>query len=136
MKDCIFCKIVAGEFNSHCIYEDELFKVILDKYPASVGHALILTKAHYENVYELGESEARALGAMMVKMSETLKEKLGCEGLNVVQNNGAAAGQVIYHYHMHLIPRYKNDGVVIKLAAKNNADEMIREVMEKLGLKA
>jgi len=134
MKDCIFCKIVAGEFDSYCIYEDELFKVILDKFPASVGHALILTKTHYENVYELGEREAEALGLLMVKMTKLLQEKFNCDGLNVVQNNESLAGQVIFHYHMHLIPRYENDGIVMKLVAKGNADEMVREAVEKLGL--
>ena len=132
MADCIFCKIVAGEFESYCIYEDELFKVILDKFPASAGHALILTKKHIENVYELGGKEAAALGDIVVKMSKILKEKLGCEGLNVLQNNGEMAGQVINHFHMHLIPRYNGDGIVMKWAMGKVEDEEIREVWEKL----
>lgn len=134
MKDCIFCKIVTGEFDSHCIYEDEFFKVILDKFPASKGHALILTKAHYENVYELGEKESEALGVVMVKISKLLMEKLDCDGLNVLQNNGSHAGQVVMHYHMHLIPRYKDDGIVMKWAAENDSDNMVKEVLDKLGL--
>jgi len=134
MNDCIFCKIITGEFDSHCIYEDELFKVILDKFPASKGHALILTKAHYENMYELGEREARALGAVMVKISKLLIEKLGCDGLNVLQNNGSCAGQVVMHYHMHLIPRYKDDGIVMKWVTGNDSDNMVREVLDKLEL--
>jgi len=132
MKDCIFCKIVAGELDSHCIYEDELFKVILDKYPASAGHALIITKAHFENVYELGEKEAVALGPIIVKMSKFLENKLGCEGLNVLQNNAEIAGQCIGHYHVHLIPRNENDGIVMKSVLKSPTDEMIKKVVEKL----
>jgi len=134
MNNCIFCKIITGEFDSHCIYEDELFKVILDKFPASKGHALILTKAHYENVYELGEKETEALGKVMTKMSKLLTEKLGCDGLNVLQSNGADAGQVIFHYHMHLIPRYKDDGIVMKWVAEGSSDGMFEEVLERLGL--
>jgi len=134
MKDCIFCKIITNELDSHCIYEDEFFKVILDIFPASVGHTLILTKAHYENAYELGEREAEALGSLMVKMTKLLQEKFNCNGLNVVQNNGALAGQVIFHYHMHLTPRYENDGIIMKLVAKGDAQEMVREAVEKLGL--
>jgi len=134
MDNCIFCKIITNQFDSICIYEDELFKVILDKFPASVGHTLILSKTHYENAYELGEREAEALGALMVKMTKLLQEKFGCDGLNVVQNNGSLAGQVIFHYHMHLIPRYENDGIIMKLAAKGDTEEMVREAVEKLGL--
>ena len=134
MTDCIFCKIVTGELDSHCIYEDNLFKVILDKFPASAGHALILTKAHYENVYELNEAEANAIGSVMVKISKLLMEKLDCDGLNVVQNNGRVAGQIVDHYHMHIVPRYENDGIVMKSVTKNPTDEMFREVVEKLGL--
>ena len=132
MMNCIFCKIVTGEFESYCIYEDELFKVILDKFPASAGHTLILTKNHYENVYELGEKEAEALGAVIVKMSKLLKSKLGCAGLNVLQNNGEAAGQVINHFHMHLIPRYDGDGIVMKWVMGKPGDDEIGEVLDRL----
>jgi len=134
MDNCIFCKIISGEFDSHCIYDDELFKVILDKFPASKGHALILTKVHYENVYALGEKEQQALGAVMTKMSKLLMEKLGCDGLNVLQNNGEVSGQVINHYHMHLIPRYTDDGIVMKWVAESGSDGMILEVLDKLEL--
>jgi len=131
--DCIFCKIVAGEVPSYCIYEDELFKVILDAYPSSVGHSLILTKKHYENVYELPEKEAAALMPLAAKISKKLKTSLGCEGLNILQNNGKVAGQVINHYHLHLIPRYIGDGIVMKWSMEKPPEEDFKKVMEKLG---
>ena len=111
MKDngCIFCKIANGEIPSATLYEDDDFRVILDLGPASKGHALILPKEHYPNLYELPDAMAEKVillaKKMMVKMTEVLK----CDGFNVVQNNGASAGQTVFHFHMHLIPRYEND---------------------------
>lgn len=132
MTDCVFCKIVSGEFVSYCIYEDEFFKVILDKYPATMGHTLILPKVHYENIYELGEKEAESLGALVVKIAKKLEGSLGCVGLNLVQSNGAKAGQEIFHFHMHLVPRYENDGIVMKWPSGNPTDEELMEAMKKL----
>ncbi|MCL2565238.1 MAG: HIT family protein [Defluviitaleaceae bacterium] len=132
MENCVFCKIVAGELPSYCIYEDELFKVILDINPATIGHTLILTKAHYENVYELGEKEGGVLMPLASKISKKLKEALNCDGLNILQNNGAQAGQVVNHYHMHLIPRYKNDGAIIKWTVEKPTDVDFRNIMDKL----
>jgi len=133
MTDCVFCKIIAKELPSYCIYEDELFKVILDINPSSTGHSLILTKAHFENIYELGEKEASNIMSVALKISKNLKEALNCDGLNILQNNGAEAGQVVNHYHMHLIPRYKNDGIKIKWTMEKPTEEDFREVMKKLG---
>ena len=111
MKDenCIFCKIANGEISSATLYEDEDFRVILDLGPATKGHALILPKEHYANLYEIDEEVAAKAFKLAKKMVTELTEVLGCDGYNVVQNNGAAAGQTVFHFHMHLIPRYKND---------------------------
>ncbi len=107
--DCIFCKIANGEIPSATLYEDDDFRVILDLGPASKGHALILPKEHYPNLYELPDELAEKVillaKRMIVKMTEVLK----CDGFNVVQNNGACAGQTVFHFHMHLIPRYEDD---------------------------
>ena len=111
MKDenCIFCKIANGEIPSATLYEDEDFRVILDLGPATKGHALILPKEHYANLYEIDEEVAAKAFKLAKKMVTELTEVLGCDGYNVVQNNGAAAGQTVFPFHMHLIPRYKND---------------------------
>ncbi|MDE5908703.1 MAG: HIT family protein [Lachnospiraceae bacterium] len=115
--NCIFCKIIAGKIPSHTLYEDEQFKVILDVGPATKGHALILPKQHYANLYELPEDTAADVMKLAKKMMKTMTDKLKCDGFNLVQNNGEVAGQTVFHFHMHLIPRYKNDGEILKYIA-------------------
>ena len=112
MRDdtCIFCKIANGDIPSKTIYEDEDFRVILDLGPAAKGHALILPKQHYKNLYELPEELAAKAMILAKKMATVMREKLACDGFNLVQNNGEVAGQTVFHFHMHLIPRYEDDG--------------------------
>lgn len=114
MRDtnCIFCKIIAGEIPSNTIYEDDEFKVILDLAPAAKGHALILPKSHYADVYEIDEEVAGKAMKLAKKLVMHMTEVLGCDGFNILQNNHEVAGQTVFHFHMHLIPRYKD--------AKNN----------------
>lgn len=113
MRDdnCIFCKIANGEIPSATLYEDEEFRVILDLGPASKGHALILPKNHYRNLYDIDEATASKAICLAKKMITKMTDVLGCDGYNIVQNNEEAAGQTVFHFHMHLIPRYKNDNV-------------------------
>lgn len=112
MKDtnCIFCKIANGEIPSKTLYEDDKFRVILDLGPASKGHALILPKEHCADLYELPEETAGEVMKLAKKMAAQMTQRLGCEGFNLVQNNGELAGQTVFHFHMHLIPRYRDDG--------------------------
>ncbi|MCI9012746.1 MAG: HIT family protein [Lachnospiraceae bacterium] len=112
MKDtnCIFCRIANGEIPSKTLYEDDKFRVILDLGPASKGHALILPKEHYADLYELPEETAGEVMKLAKKMTAQMTQRLGCEGFNLVQNNGELAGQTVFHFHMHLIPRYRDDG--------------------------
>ena len=112
-ENCIFCKIAAGEIPSATIYEDDDFRVILDIEPASKGHALILPKEHYANLYELPEELASKALIVAKKVVTKMTDIVGCDGYNVLQNNGEAAGQTVFHFHMHLIPRYKEDDVTI-----------------------
>ena len=106
-ENCIFCKIIGGEIPSNTIYEDEEFKVILDISPASKGHALILPNQHYANIYDLPEDLAAKAMILAKKLAGHMTEKLQCDGFNLVQNNGEVAGQTVFHFHLHLIPRYK-----------------------------
>lgn len=110
MRDgnCIFCKIIAGEIPSRTIYEDDDFKVILDVNPASKGHALILPKNHCANLYEIDENLLAKASKLAKKLAVHMSETLNCDGLNFLQNNGEVAGQTVFHFHMHLIPRYKS----------------------------
>lgn len=113
MDDCIFCKIANGEIPSATLYEDETFRVILDVNPASKGHALILPKEHASNLYGLPDETASKALVLAKSMASKMAGALKCEGLNVVQNNGEIAGQTVFHFHIHLIPRYKGDSVKV-----------------------
>ena len=109
--DCIFCKIANGEIPSTTIYEDDDFRVFFDIAPASKGHCLIVPKEHFDNVFEMNEETAGKLFVLATKVARSLKKELNLEGLNIVQNNGTIAGQTVFHFHMHMIPRYTGDTV-------------------------
>jgi histidine triad (HIT) family protein len=111
MRDdnCIFCKIANGEIPSRTLYEDNEFRVIMDLNPATKGHALILPKEHFKNLYEISDETASKVLPLAKKMATLMTEKLGCEGFNLIQNNNEIAGQSVFHFHMHLIPRYTDD---------------------------
>ncbi len=128
MENCIFCKIANGEIPSKTLYEDEVFRVILDLGPATKGHALILPKEHADNLYELPDETAAKAMLLAKKMACLMKEKLHCAGLNLMQNNERAAGQTVFHYHMHLIPRYLNDGQKINWIPGEPTQEELEEV--------
>ena len=117
MKDdnCIFCKLANKDIPTNIIYEDDRFTVILDASPATKGHALILPKNHAANIYELPDEDASAVFVLAKKLATKMTEILHCDGFNIVQNNGEVAGQTVFHFHMHLIPRYLNDGNQDKL---------------------
>ena len=134
MKDsnCIFCKIANGEIPSRTIEETDMFRVVLDVGPATKGHALILPKEHYKNLYDLPEETAAEAIKMAKKVALKMKEKLGCDGVNIVQNNEEAAGQTVFHFHMHVIPRYKEDGQVIGWKPGQPTAEEMDAVLEML----
>ena len=134
MDNCIFCKIAAGEIPSATLYEDEEFRVILDLGPASKGHALILPKQHYANLYELPDELAEKVIRLAKKMVIAMTKALQCDGFNVVQNNGEAAGQTVFHFHMHLIPRYASDDNenVIEWSHKEFTSEEFAQICDKM----
>ena len=110
--DCIFCKLANGVFETNTLYEDEQFRVIFDASPATKGHVLILPKEHYANVFEMPEGLVGDAYKLAKKIASALKEVTGCEGLNVLQNNGEVAGQTVFHYHIHIIPRYEKGEMI------------------------
>ncbi len=130
--NCIFCKIAAGEIPSATIYEDDEFRVILDIEPASKGHALILPKEHYANLYELPEELAAKAMIVAKKVITKMADIVGCKGYNVLQNNGEAAGQTVFHFHMHLIPRYQEDDVNIGWKPGSLSEEWKEEIVSKM----
>lgn len=127
-ENCIFCKIAAGEIPSKVLYEDEEFRVILDTAPATKGHALILPKNHYANLYELPKETAAEVMKLAQKMAKVMTDKLECDGFNLMQNNGEVAGQTVFHFHMHLIPRYRNDGQKTVLKSGSMTQEELEEI--------
>ena len=132
MENCIFCKIANGEIPSATLYEDEDFRVILDLGPASKGHSLILPKSHAANIYELPDETAAKAMVLAKKMATKLRDGLNCDGFNIVQNNGEIAGQTVFHFHMHLIPRYKNDDAGFGWKSGELTDADRDEILAKL----
>lgn len=133
MENCIFCKIAKGEIPAATLHEDDDFRVILDLGPASKGHALILPKAHAANIYELPDELAGKAMILAKRMAGRMTEALECDGFNLVQNNGEIAGQTVFHFHVHLIPRYQGDGVKLGWTPGTLTDETKDEILEKLG---
>ena len=132
MSECIFCRIANGEIPSATLYEDDDFRVILDLGPASKGHALILPKSHAANIYELPDELAGKAMVLAKKMAGRMTEALECDGFNIVQNNGEVAGQTVFHFHMHLIPRYEGDQVNVTWKPGTLTDEVRDEIFGKL----
>ena len=130
--DCIFCKLANGEIPTNALYEDDIVKVIFDANPAAKGHVLILPKEHFDNIYELDDDTAAHVFKVAAKISKAYKKALDFDGLNIVQNNGEVAGQTVFHFHMHLIPRYKNDKSGFGWKPGKLTDEDRDEILEKL----
>lgn len=132
MKDCncIFCKIANGEIPSATLYEDDDFRVILDLNPASRGHALVLPKEHYKNIFEMPEDLTARAFVVAKKTAAKLCSGLGAVGFNIVQNNGEPAGQTVFHFHIHLIPRYENDTVNVGWKPGKLTDSDKQEILD------
>jgi len=106
--NCIFCKLANGDIPTNTIFEDEDVRVFLDAGPATKGHALVVPKNHYADIYEIEPDVLAKVAKVAQKVIKHATKVLGCEGYNLVQNNGEVAGQTVFHFHMHLIPRYKD----------------------------
>ena len=132
MNDCIFCKIANGEIPSSTIYEDDKFRVILDLSPSAAGHALIIPKAHFRNIFDLDDATAADLFVLAKKIACAAKKALNCDGLNIVQNNEEIAGQTVFHFHMHIIPRYINDGQSILWKPGTSDPETLKNLAAKI----
>ena len=123
--DCIFCKIANGEIPATEICENDGFRVILDLGPASKGHALVLPKEHYRDITELPEKAVGEAFSLAGKVGKAMKQGLGAAGFNIVQNNGTAAGQTVFHFHIHVIPRYEGGPEMVAWTpGKTEAEEL------------
>ncbi len=107
--DCIFCDIISRKGEAEILYENELVMALLDIRPVNYGHTLVIPKKHFSNFLELPEEYLSELSRVAQLMSGTIQESLNADGFNVIINNGAAAGQTVYHFHFHIIPRFSSD---------------------------
>lgn len=131
MDNCIFCKIIKGDIPGVKVYEDEHVLAFLDLSQATKGHTLVIPKKHVENVFSLDEETAAQLFSVVPKVSNALVKAFDAKGLNIVNNNREVAGQSVFHYHIHLIPRYgSKDGFQVLFT--NNMNEYSKEDLEQL----
>ena len=130
--DCIFCKIVRGEIPSKKVYEDKDTLAFLDINPANPGHTLVVPKKHSEDLTKSDEEDIANVMRVVKNITTNLKEKMNAIGVNVMQNNGKPAGQIVAHTHFHVIPRYPNDVVVISYQRVQLSDEQLEEIRKKL----
>ena len=134
MKDpeCIFCKLANGDIPTMKLYEDDDFAVIFDAGPATLGHALILPKEHYANIYEIDEEILAKAYKLAKKLAIVMTEVFQADGFNLLQNNNEAAGQSVFHFHIHLIPRYKGDNAILPWKTGEQDTEKLRAALEKI----
>lgn len=134
MRDdnCIFCKIANGDIPSATVYEDDDFRAILDLGPASKGHTLILPKNHYADLLELDDETSAKVLKVAAKIGAAMKKGFGCAGFNLVQNNGIAAGQTVFHFHLHVIPRYEDGGAMCAWVPGAYAGDEMAQTAEKI----
>ena len=127
MSDCVFCRIVAGQIPSTRVHEDEHTVAFMDIGHVNPGHTLVAVKKHAANLYELDEAQAAAVARATVKISKAIKAAFQPEGLSVYQANGKPAGQTVFHYHVHLLPRHAGDGMELTWPVKNPPREKLEE---------
>ena len=112
-KDCPFCKMVRHELNHVVVHEDEDILVIMDLYPATPGHMLVLPKQHIETIYAMPANLGARIITTAIALAKSIKQKLSPDGLNLIQSNEVAAGQTVSHFHLHIVPRYRDDSVLL-----------------------
>ncbi len=130
--DCIFCKIINGDIPSNKVFENDNFIAILDAFPANEGHTLIIPKKHFENIFEIDEETLKEGYAIAKKIANSIKKSLNIDNINILQNNGALAGQTVNHFHIHVIPRIENDNVIIKSSPVSIDNDKIKQIIENI----
>lgn len=131
-NNCIFCRIVKGEIPCAKIFEDDNVISFLDIAPANKGHALIVTKGHYETLLDIPGGVLSDLMLKAKKVVRAMSSALGCDGFNVLMNNKKAAGQLVLHAHVHIIPRFKGDGIDLNWEPRKYKDKEIDDFRERI----
>jgi histidine triad (HIT) family protein len=132
MTDCVFCKIVAGQIPSTRVYEDEHTLAFMDIGQVNPGHVLVAVKKHADNLYALDDAQAAAVARTSARVARAIRDAFKPEGLSVYQANGKAAGQTVFHYHVHLLPRHAGDGMELTWPVKNPPREMLEDYAGKI----
>ena len=130
--DCIFCKLVAGQIPATRVYEDEHTLAFMDLGQVNPGHVLVAVKKHAANVFELEEAQGEAVARAVLRISRALKKAFAPEGLSIYQANGKPAGQTVFHYHVHVLPRHAGDGMELVWPVKNPPREQLEEYARKI----
>lgn len=132
MESCLFCKIIAGEIPCTKVYEDDTVLAFLDIHPVNIGHTLVIPKAHHTNLYETPDETLAHMMSVVKKISTAIKSALSAEGINIEMNNDPVAGQLIFHTHFHIIPRFSGDGFKHWHGARDYRDGEMTEIEEKI----
>lgn len=130
--ECIFCKIAAGQMPCKKVYEDDKILAFLDINPANPGHTLVIPKKHYETIFDVDEDILKDLITRTKAIATTIKDKLKAEAINILQNNGKQAGQLVNHIHFHIIPRFPNDKVLITYQRTQITEKDLDDIQKKL----
>ena len=136
MSDCVFCRIVAGQIPSTKVHEDEHTLAFMDLGQVNPGHVLVAVKKHAANLFELDDTQAAAVARSCTRVAKAIRDAFAPAGLSVYQANGKAAGQTVFHYHVHLLPRHEADGMELTWPVKNPPREKLEayagEIRKKL----
>ena len=132
MSDCVFCRIAAGQIPSTRVHEDEHTLAFMDLGQVNPGHVLVAVKKHAANLFELDDAQAAAVARASARIARAIKAAFEPEGLSVYQANGKAAGQTVFHYHVHLLPRHQGDGMELTWPVKNPPREKLEGYAEKI----
>jgi len=132
MSDCVFCKIVAGQIPSTRVFEDEHTLAFMDLGQVNPGHVLVAVKKHAANLFELDDLQAAAVARASTRVARAIRDAFGPAGLSVYQANGKVAGQTVFHYHVHLLPRHAADGMELTWPVKNPPRETLEGYAEEI----
>jgi histidine triad (HIT) family protein len=132
MSDCVFCRIVARQIPATVVHEDEHTLAFMDLGQVNPGHVLVTLKVHVENIFALAAPQASAVSIAMLRVANAIRAAFAPHGLSVYQANGKAAGQTVFHYHVHLVPRYEGDGMALTWPVKNPPREKLEDYAAKI----
>lgn len=130
--NCIFCEILNGNIPCNKVFENDNFIAILDAFPANEGHTLVIPKKHFENIFEIDEEILKEGYFIAQKIAKSIKKAFNIENINILQNNGALAGQTVNHFHIHIVPRIENDNVTIKSSPVAIDDKKIKNIINNI----